>query len=73
MIIHNAQEVGLKQSAPLMYEVDATFDDVDISKRNTYAFNSQSLWQKNEYFRSQKFLLVLCQDLVQVKMSFSSS
>lgn len=42
-----------------MYEVDATFDDVDISKRNTYAFNSQSLWQKNEYFRSQKFLLLI--------------
>lgn len=54
-----AQEVGLKQSAPLMYEVDATFDDVDISKRNTYVFNSQSLWQKNEYFRSQKFLLLI--------------
>lgn len=51
--------MGLKQSAPLMYDVDATFDDVDISKRNTYAFNSQSLWQKNEYFRSQKFLLLI--------------
>ena len=40
-----AQEVGLKQSAPLMYDVDCTFDEVDISKRNSYAFNSQALWQ----------------------------
>jgi len=53
-----AQEVGLKQSAPLMYDVDCTFDEVDISKRNSYAFNSQALWQKNEYFRSQKIFIV---------------
>ena len=54
-----AQEVGLKQSIPLTYDPAASFDEVDISKRDSYSFNSQALWQKNEYFRSQKFLLLI--------------
>ena len=54
-----AQEVGLKQSAPLTYDPAVSFDEVDISKRDSYSFNSQALWQKKEYFRSQKFLLLI--------------
>ena len=54
-----AQEVGLKKGAPLTYDPAVSFDEVDISKRDSYSFNSQALWQKNEYFRSQKFLLLI--------------
>lgn len=54
-----AQEVRLKKGAPLTYDPAVSFDEVDISKRDSYFFNSQALWQKNEYFRSQKFLLLI--------------
>ena len=52
-----ASEIGLRKSSAK--SMDLNLADSRLPENDTYCFNSQSIWQKNQYFHSEKFLLLI--------------
>ena len=52
-----ASEIGLRKSSAK--SMDLNLADSCLPENDTYCFNSQSIWQKNQYFHSEKFLLLI--------------
>ena len=53
-----AKEVGLTPGEPSDYD-RMTADGMKLPENDTFSFNSRLLWQRNQYFHSEKFLQLI--------------